>query len=337
MAEHEQDDSNFIFFMSAYEKHCLAEGQSVRTVKTKRCNIGMFVKWCFANNIMNVADVTKSIVEEYKADLAEMVNPRTNRPFRKNTKRRRITDVKTFFKELTYLEHFDVNPLENLRLPKVQKTVPTAFLTFEDIEYVFEQTEPYGITGERDRAILETFYATGARRMEVAELKITDVDFKKKQIFVTGKGDKERYIPIADRACDWIKHYIAKIRPHFVNLKSGLTLFLDNQGLEYRATQMSSLAKKYILKAGLDVNAACNVFRHSAATHMLENGADIREIQQYLGHADLSTTQVYTHVTNVQLKKTYQKSHPAAKSSKKSITSELSRYNKGGKSYEKAL
>ncbi|MCP3850424.1 MAG: tyrosine-type recombinase/integrase [Gammaproteobacteria bacterium] len=337
MAEHERDDSDFIFFMGIYEKHCLAEGQSVRTVKTKRCNIGMFVNWCFANNIMNVGEVTKNIVEQYKADLAGMVNPRTNELLRKNTKRRRITDVKTFFKELTYLEHFEVNPLENLRLPKVQKTVPTAFLTFEDIELIFDQTVPYGAFGERDRAILETFYSTGARRMEVANLKLTDIDFKKKQIFVTGKGDKERYIPIANRACDWIKHYTANVRPNLVNLKSGLTLFLDNQGMKFRETQMSDLAKKYILKAGFDVNAACNVFRHSAATHMLENGADIREIQQYLGHADLSTTQVYTHVTNVQLKKTYQKSHPAAKSSKKSIASQLSRYNKGGKSYETAL
>ena len=134
MAEHERDDSDFIFFMGIYEKHCLAEGQSVRTVKTKRCNIGMFVNWCFANNIMNVGEVTKNIVEQYKADLAGMVNPRTNELLRKNTKRRRITDVKTFFKELTYLEHFEVNPLENLRLPKAQKTVPTAFLTFEDID-----------------------------------------------------------------------------------------------------------------------------------------------------------------------------------------------------------
>ncbi|MDC0601880.1 tyrosine-type recombinase/integrase [Aliiglaciecola sp.] len=321
MGEH-----NFFSFFNIYEKHCLAEGQSPRTVKTKLSNLKMFVKWCIANNIDEIREVTKSIVEQYKADLAETVNPRNNQPLRKNTKRRRVTDVRTFFKELTYLDYFEVNPLENLRLPKPQRTLPTAFLTFEDIEQVFQATVPYGDTGKRDRAILETFYSTGARRMEVANLDVMDVNFKQKQIFVTGKGDKERFIPIADRACDWIKHYVNHVRPKLVDKKSGFTLFLDNRGMKYRETQMSDLAKKYILKAGFDVNAACNVFRHSAATHMLENGADIREIQQYLGHSDLSTTQVYTHVTNVQLKKTYQKSHPAARQTKRLIATEFGRY-----------
>ncbi len=325
--EHECD---FTLFMSLYEKHCLAEGQSVRTVKTKRCNIGMFTKWCLANGIHSVFEVTKLIVEQYKADLAEVINPRTNESLRKNTKRRRVTDVKTFFNELTYLEHFDVSPLASLRLPKAQKTVPTAFLSFEDIERIFEQTVPYGLHGERDRTILEVFYSSGARRMEIANLKIGDINLKQKQIFVTGKGDKERYIPIADRTCDWLRHYITNVRPQLVSLKSGMTLFVDNQGFKFRETQMSDLAKKYILKAGFDVNAACNLFRHSSATHMLENGADIREIQQFLGHADLSTTQVYTHVTNTHLKKTYARSHPAARKAKTSLKSELSRYKGNG-------
>ena len=325
-----ESDSDFIYWMGVYETHCLAEGQSLRTIQTKLCNISMFAKRCLANNISHINEVTKADVEEYKAYLAEYVNPRSSKPLRKNTRRNHITSIKTFFKELAYLEHLKDNPLENLRVPKRQKTLPTAFLSFDDIKRVFEQTVPYGKYGVRDRAIFETFYSSGARRMEVVNLRICDVNLQKKEIFVTGKGEKERYIPIADRACQWLKFYIARVRPTLINFKSGMTLFVDNRGLKFRETQMSDLAKKYILKAGLDVNAACNVFRHSAATHMLENGADIREIQQYLGHADLSTTQVYTHVTNVQLKRTYSKSHPAAKSSGRSILSELARYQCDG-------
>mgnify|MGYP003676864097 CR=1 FL=1 len=141
-----------------------------------------------------------------------------------------------------------------------------------------------------------------------------------------GKGDKTRYVPLAPRTASWLKVYYERVRPKIMNLKSGSAFFLDNQGLAFRPHQLTALVKKYLLKAGIDVGAACNAFRHSAATHMLEHGADIREIQEYLGHADLSTTQVYVHITQNQLKKTYSKTHPEAINGNNIKASEINTY-----------
>ncbi|PAJ72017.1 hypothetical protein CJF42_23485 [Pseudoalteromonas sp. NBT06-2] len=245
---------SFFDLLDAYETHCLAEGQSMNTVKTKRCNLRMFIKWCFANGVKRPLAVTKAVGEQYKSYLASYINPRSGELLRKSTRRRRVTDVRVFYRELTYLEIIESNPLELLRLPKAQKSLPTSFLSFDELECVFNETTIYGIIGLRDRAMLELYYGSGARRMEIAKLDVNNVNFTKREIFISdGKGDKDRYVPIAKRTCDWLKAYIIIARPKLLKLDSGMSLFIDNQGKRFRATQLSDLVKKYLLKAGYDV------------------------------------------------------------------------------------
>jgi integrase/recombinase XerD len=306
--------NTFTEWFDYYLDDCCASGQSLKTARIKRCNLNLFDQWRIAEGIKSPAEVTKKVLESYKRYLNIYINPRTNEQLAPGTRKNRLTAVKTMFKRMMYLEVIDKNPLEVFELLKLPKRLPTAFLTFEQIEQVLAQTMMHGLKGLRDRAILETYYAAGIRRMELANLNIGDVNFGTRKLRVNnGKGAKDRIVPIAKRACDWIQQYLKSSRPSLMTFHSAQALFIDNSGLRYRETQLSDLAKKYLIMAGFDVNAACNVFRHSAATHMLEGGADIRQIQVYLGHADISTTMVYTHITNPELERAYENSHPAAR------------------------
>lgn len=318
---------SFIAALQAYERQSLAEGMARSTIDNKRCNLQLFFKWALANGIDCPADVTKAVGEEYKAYLAEHVSPHTKRPLKKSTRRRRVSDVRVFFAELTYLDYFETNPLQQLRLPKSPRPMVTAILSEKEVERVMKETLPFGLIGLRDRAILECYYATAGRRSEIGRLKLGDIKSENDQVLIVGgKGDRTRYVPLAPRTADWMKLYFDEVRPSIATLQSGMYFFIDNKGLPFRNHQLTALVKKYILKAGIQVDAACNAFRHSAATHMLEHGADIREIQEYLGHADLSTTQVYTHVAQTLLKRTYSRTHPAALCKQKLKKSETAQY-----------
>lgn len=322
-----QPELGFEEALGICQKNWLAQGFSKSTVEGKSWNIGLFIRWAMANGIDLPCEVTKKVGEEFKAYLAEYISPLTGKSLKKSTRRLRVSDVRMFFSELTYLDYFDVNPLQQLRLPKSPRPMVTALLRESEIARIMAETKQLGIKGLRDRAILECYYATAGRRNEIGNLKLGDIKFEAEQVLImNGKGDKSRYVPLAQRTASWLKAYYKHVRPKLATLKSGTSFFLDNQGLPFRPYQLTGMVKKYIRKAGISVDAACNAFRHSAATHMLENGADIREIQEYLGHSDLSTTQVYTHVTQCQLKKTYSKTHPAAKKQKHIPNEEINTY-----------
>lgn len=313
----EEHNLTFVEALEANRAHCLAEGMSLSTVDNKDCNIGLFIKWALAQEVASPLEVAKKLGEQYKVYLTDYISPQTGKVLKKSTRRKHVSDVRVFFKELTYLELLDSNPLEQLRLPKSPRPTVTALMSVKQIERVMGQTKQLGFVGLRDRAILECYYATAGRRNEIGRLTLADIKMENEQVLIIdGKGDKSRYVPFAERPASWLTAYLNEARPKLANLKSGTTLFLDNKGLPFRPHQLTALVKKYLNKAGISVGAACNAFRHSAATHMLEQGADIREIQEYLGHADLSTTQVYVHVVQAQLKKVYKQTHPAAKGRK---------------------
>lgn len=317
----------FFGALDIYEKHCLAEGLSISTLENKRCNLILFFKWALAQGIDTPSEVTKKVGEDYKAYLVEYVSPHTQRSLKKSTRRKRVSDVRVFFAELTYLDVFEISPLQRLRLPKSPRPMVTALLTEDEINRVMAETRAMGLRGLRDRAMLECYYATAGRRNEVGALTLSDIKFERGQVLIRNcKGDKIRYVPFAPRAASWMKAYHEHVRPNLANLKSGMSFFLDNQGLAFRKHQLTALVKKYFLKAGVEVGAACNAFRHSAATHMLEHGADIREIQEYLGHSDLSTTQVYVEVAQTQLKRTYGKTHPSALTSVERVARDIHHY-----------
>lgn len=304
--------STLIQCLDFYLEDCLARGESQRTVEGKASSVGLFLRWCLTQDIRLPQDVSLQTFEAYRRYLHQYRQPFNGKPLDIATIRNRLTATKVFFKRLFYHEIIETNPAERLELPKVPRRLPSGFLTVEEIERVLQQTLLHGMTGIRDRAVMETYYATGVRRMELARLKVSDVDLKEGLITIyRGKGNKDRRVPIAQRACNWIQVYLNKVRATLATIESGATLFLDNEGLKYREQQLTYLASKYVKRAGIDKRGACNLFRHSTATLMHENGADIRHVQEMLGHADISTTQVYTHVTINKLKEVYYQTHPS--------------------------
>jgi integrase/recombinase XerD len=194
----------------------------------------------------------------------------------------------------------------------MEKRLPKHILTATEADRVLNQANVADPLGVRDRALLETFYSTGMRRMELASLKLYDLDLERGTVMIRlGKGKKDRMIPIGSRAMAWIDKYVIEVRPALVREPDDGTLFLSNLNEAFTPNRLTQLVREYVDAASLGKRGACHLFRHTMATLMLENGADIRFIQQMLGHAELSTTQIYTQVSIRKLKEIHTLTHPA--------------------------
>lgn len=226
----------------------------------------------------------------------------------------RLTAVKVCSRQLARMKLIVDDPAAELELPRCPRRLPSLIPDLAEIDALLERINPNTLRGLRDRAICETFFATGMRRMELAHLDLSSLNFSAGMLLIQrGKGNRDRMIPIANRACVWIARYLAEARPEFASHQSGSALFIDGRGLRFRGHQLSRMVGQYFQASGLRRRGACHLFRHAAATLMLENGADIRCIQEFLGHADISTTQIYTHVTILRLRKVYLETHPSAR------------------------
>jgi len=313
MSRNQTRPTTLVAALAFYLDDCLVKGQSPRTVEVKKCSLNAFVSWCLSEGIRRPQQVGLAEVEDYQAYLFRYRQPYTEKPLVKATIRNRLTHVKVLFGCLYRRSFIKTNPVALMDLPRVPRQLPSAFLELPEMVGTLRQAQPSGPIGVRDRAILLTFYSTALRRMELANLDLPDIDLDKGIVTVRrGKGERDRRVPIAPIACEWIDAYLRYARPELQTLQSGQVLFLDNKGIRYRAHQLTRMAKKYVGRAGIQKRGACNLFRHSAATHMHENGADIRVVQEYLGHADISTTQIYSHVTINHLRRDYHQTHPAA-------------------------
>lgn len=300
--------------MEIYLNDCADRGEAVRTVEGKRSQLNCFLRWCEQQRLADCEALSLPVLELYRHHVSCYVDTRRKKTLDITTQRNRLTAVKVFMHRLHYLQRISSNPAAYFDLPSVPKRLPSAVLTEEEVELILEHTLLYGDKGLRDRAILETFYATGIRRMELAHLLVTDVDLHSLVLRVNaGKGRRDRRIPIAKRTRYWIQRYLRDVRPIWAHSASGPSLFLSSRGLPLTAGQVSRLGSKYIQRAGVNKPGACHLWRHSAATLMLENGAGLREIQEMLGHASISTTQIYTHITIKQLREVYRRCHPAAR------------------------
>lgn len=298
--------------ISIYLEDCTAREQSPDTVVGKRSMLNHFAQFCLENNKSTLDEVDDSLMEEYRRYLVNFLSPQ-KLPLDVTTRRNKLTAVKVFLRRMYELHHLVSDPSARFLLPKRPRRLPDGILADEELEAIFKQTELHGDTGRRDKVILETYYASAIRRAELARLTLFDLDTHRLRLRVNkGKGQKDRIIPIAKRACESIKYYVSALRPKYMNFNSGDALFLNNQGLAFTPRQLSNLVRKYVMRSGVNRKGACNLYRHTAATAMLENGADIRIIQQQLGHADISTTQIYTHVSNRKLEQVYHQTHPAA-------------------------
>ncbi|MCJ7693313.1 MAG: tyrosine-type recombinase/integrase, partial [Sedimentisphaerales bacterium] len=205
----------------------------------------------------------------------------------------------------------EANPVISIRTPKQEKKLPH-FLEYEEVKRLLETPPLDNWLGARDRAILETLYSTGIRVSELVALNMDDIDFLGEVVHVRGKGKKERITPIGTSALQVIQHYMefrsrrSQSNPNF----DSKVLFVNKHGRRLSTRSVRRKMDKYLKMAGLDPSISPHTLRHSFATHMLNNGADLRSVQELLGHQSLSTTQIYTHVTTKKLKETYQSAHP---------------------------
>jgi tyrosine recombinase XerC len=221
---------------------------------------------------------------------------------------RKIASIRSFFKFLFREGIIKNNPASSLSTPKRDKHLPK-FLDEKEIVLLLESPEKEGEAGLRDRAILETLYSTGIRVSELVGLNMDHIDQIGGIIKVYGKGKKERIVPIGERALQAIRDYLKARRPVAKDTKA---LFFNKNGGRLTDRSIRRIINKYITKASIQQKISPHTLRHSFATHMLDHGADLRSVQELLGHANLSTTQIYTHITTERLKSAYTKAHPRA-------------------------
>jgi len=289
-----------------------AQNFSEDTVTTRRSCIGYFIDWCGERGLEHPAEITRPILERYQRALYHY-RKKNGEPLTFRTQNSRLRALKGWFRWMARQSHILHNPASELLLPRLENRLPKYILTAEEAEQVLQQPDIATVEGLRDRAILETFYATGMRRMEVANLKLYDLDADRGAVMIRqGKGKKDRYIPIGERALEWIGKYVREGRPELLGGVEDGTVFLTNAGGAFVRVQLTSLVRHYVAKSKIGKMGGCHLFRHTVATLMLENGADIRVIQELLGHAKLTTTELYTRVSINLLKQVYLATHPAA-------------------------
>ncbi|KRM89695.1 integrase recombinase XerD RipX family protein [Liquorilactobacillus vini DSM 20605] len=224
---------------------------------------------------------------------------------------RMITSLRKFFQYLAQENLLEHDPMLLIDTPKSQHHLP-AVLSLTEIERLLQVPDTNKLLGMRDRAILEVMYATGLRVSELVNLKLSDLHLDLGLIQTLGKGQRERIIPIGSQAVKWLGKYLAEVRPRLLKQQTSSYVFLNFHGKQLTRQGIWKNLKQIVVQAGIDKDVTPHTLRHSFATHILENGADLRVVQELLGHADISTTQIYTHLSKKRLQRIYQQFHPRA-------------------------
>jgi len=276
----------------------IEKNYSPHTILNYKVDLDDFNKFCGG---INLDKIDYLLLRKYLAVLKE-------KNLGNRSVGRRLSALRSFFRFLAREGFIKVNPILMLSSPKLDKHLPS-FMTEEEVARLIESAfakDEKDEMGLRDRAILETFYSSGLRISELVSLSIDDVDFISGVVKAMGKGKKERVVPIGDAAMATIKKYLDKRR------KQSSALFLNKNGKRITTRGVRDIVEKYLKSAGIGHGVSPHTFRHSFATHLLNRGADLRTVQELLGHANLSTTQIYTHLTTERLKSVYDKAHPHA-------------------------
>jgi integrase/recombinase XerD len=295
--------------------------------------VGWFLRFAAERAVGHVGAVTRGLIERYQKHLYALrvrvgaprlhgaEAPQALRPLSICGQHARLWAVVRFFRWCERAGHIAHSPAAMIDLPRLPKPLPKPALTVAEVERILampDVTTPHGL---RDRAMLEVLYATGIRRGELCRLAPEDIDHTRAVVrILQGKGRKGRIVPISARALAWVARYAAEVWTRFPQGAEQRRLFLsvDNaqrrrdRGRPLSANAATSIMRRHLITAGIEKDGACHIFRHTAATLMMENGADIRAIQDFLGHADLKTTGIYTNVSFKFLKEQHAKTHPSA-------------------------
>ena len=286
---------------------------SERYVITVRRHLGQVLAWCETRGLTRPEEITRPILERYQRFVFHFRKP-DGRPLAYGTQHGRLVAIRGFFRWLAKQNVILWNPASDLDLPRRQRRLPQHVLSITEVERVLAMpnvTEPLGL---RDRAIIEVLFGTGMRRIELVGLGIYDVDTERQTVHIRhGKGNKERVVPIGERALAWVGKYLDVVRPELFVGGSEEALFLTRLGDAMEPDSLTERVRRYVRESGIGKKGACHLFRHAMATLMLEGGADVRYVQEMLGHTKLETTAIYTQVSITKLKEVYMKTHPTAR------------------------
>ena len=307
------DPTGFAALVEAFCETLAVRGYSPATIDRYHVSLALFADWAVARGIEQPREVTRPVVERYQRSLLHL-RQANGRPLTFRSQTARLVALRAFYRWLARTHRVLINPTAELDLPKVTRWQPRSAMTVAEVEDVMTQPDLNTPHGLRDRAILETFYSTGIRAAELATLHIYDLDPARGTLAVNaGKGGRSRVVPIGERAVRWCEKWTLDGRPRLaVPPDDGDWLFVNNRGGQLSSKTLTAIARKHLDVAGITRPGACHLFRHTAATLMLEGGADIRFIQAMLGHAELTTTQLYTHVAIGPLKAVHERCHPGA-------------------------
>ena len=290
--------------MDAYLTHLTAErrlaANSVESYARDLVMLGRFA----AGRKAAVDSLSRTDLEELIRDLmSEGRSPRSVA--------RAIACYRGFYRFLVIDGHLKASPAADLRPPRAWKTLPR-YLSVDEVDHLLAQPDVRTPRGVRDRALIELLYATGMRVSELVGLRPADINLEASYLTCTGKGDKQRIVPIGDEAARWVREYTREARRQLLGKRTSPRLFVNARGGGVGLTRVGfwKILKGYARSSGIKASISPHVLRHSFATHLLERGADLRAIQMMLGHADLSTTQIYTHVLEQRMRTVYDRFHP---------------------------
>ena len=295
----EQAIESFIRFLAV--ERGLSENYQLSTQRS----LTEFARWCASRKkVDKFGGVTLPLISEYLAE-------RKRAGLSASSIKLIVVALKIFFRFLSGKGAVDRDPTDALTLPRIERYLPETLNELQ-VEQLIESIDTKGSLGLRDRAMIELLYASGLRISELANARLENFATEEGILRVTGKGNKTRIVPVGRKACEALASYLSMERPKLVKRRSGSEIFLSARGTKLTTARIWQIVKKISRHSGLETNIYPHLLRHSFATHLLGNGADLRIIQEMLGHADISTTQVYTHVDQQRLKAVHRQFHPRA-------------------------
>ena len=297
----------------AYLESLGARNYAQGTLEGRRESLKTFLGWAAERDVTRAGQITRPILETFQRWLWRYQKSNGQR-LSWSTQRNHLGTLKDFFRWITRQNVILHNPASELELPRPERRLPQEVLTLSEVERLLAVPDTNDPLGVRDRALLELFYSTGMRRTELCRLDLADLHTQRRTVHVRqGKGKKDRMVPVGARAIAWLERYLAEVRPRLCLDTRTQALLLTGYGEAFNPDVLSRMVSAWLKQAGLKRKGCCHVLRHSCATHMLENGADIRFIQQLLGHEKLDTTAIYTEVSIKQLQEVHARCHPTAR------------------------
>jgi len=305
------DPQGMIHLAARYLERLRVQNFSECTVYRRSRELFWFRKYCEQLGLSQAREVTRNVLLNYQSHLYHY-RKHDGAPLSAGTQKQWLGGLAQWFSYLTREGLLLYNPASDLDLPRKEYRLPKAILSTAEVETVLTVPDVDTPIGVRDRAMMEVLYSTGIRRMELCNLEIRHVDMRMQLVHVEqGKGKKDRFVPIGERALKWVEKYLVEVRPLLCPAHNEPALFLNKYGARLSENRLGTAVSEILRRSGVGKLGGCHLFRHAFATALLQNGCDLRHIQEMLGHTSLETTQIYTHVCITTLQEAHRKYHPA--------------------------